>query len=84
MRAIPQDEHVLEAWRPGGEQWELARRAQAATGQPQPGRATPSKVTFVRQGLVLAGTGVMMGLGAAAGLTRLMSSCRTVSRRSIP
>jgi len=29
---------------------------------------------FVRHGLVLAGIGVVIGLGAAAGLTRLMSS----------
>ena len=30
--------------------------------------------TFVRQGLVLAGVGAALGLAAAAGLTRLMSS----------
>jgi predicted permease len=30
--------------------------------------------TFVRHGLLLAGTGATLGLGAAAGLTRLMSS----------
>jgi ABC-type antimicrobial peptide transport system permease subunit len=29
---------------------------------------------FVRQGLLLAGIGAILGLGAAAGLTRLMSS----------
>jgi ABC-type antimicrobial peptide transport system permease subunit len=29
---------------------------------------------FVRHGLVLAGIGVVIGLGAAAGLTRLMST----------
>jgi ABC-type antimicrobial peptide transport system permease subunit len=29
---------------------------------------------FVRQGLLLAGVGAIIGLGAAAGLTRLMSS----------
>jgi ABC-type antimicrobial peptide transport system permease subunit len=29
---------------------------------------------FVRQGLLLAGIGAIIGLGAAAGLTRLMSS----------
>ena len=32
------------------------------------------KRTFVRHGLALAGVGVAIGLGAAAGLTRLMSS----------
>jgi ABC-type antimicrobial peptide transport system permease subunit len=32
------------------------------------------KAMFVRHGLVLAGIGVVIGLGAAAGLTRLMSS----------
>jgi len=32
------------------------------------------KGTFVRHGLVLAGSGVVIGLGAAAGLTRLMST----------
>jgi ABC-type antimicrobial peptide transport system permease subunit len=32
------------------------------------------KRMFVRHGLVLSGTGVVIGLGAAAGLTRLMSS----------
>ena len=32
------------------------------------------KRMFVRQGLVLAGVGVAIGLGAAAGLTRFMSS----------
>jgi predicted permease len=37
----------------------------------QPGQL---KTMFVRHGLVLAGIGVAIGLGAAAGLTRLMSS----------
>src|SRR4029450_10651917 len=32
------------------------------------------KRSFVRHGLVLAGVGVAIGLGAAAGLTRLMST----------
>ncbi|HZM59940.1 MAG TPA: FtsX-like permease family protein, partial [Vicinamibacterales bacterium] len=32
------------------------------------------KRTFVRHGLALAGVGVAIGLGAAAGLTRLMST----------
>src|SRR5262249_21617084 len=32
------------------------------------------KGMFVRQGLVLAGTGVVIGLGVAAGLTQLMST----------
>ena len=37
----------------------------------QPGEL---RAMFVRHGLVLAGIGVVIGLGAAAGLTRLMSS----------
>jgi ABC-type antimicrobial peptide transport system permease subunit len=32
------------------------------------------KIMFVRHGLVLAGIGVVIGIGAAAGLTRLMST----------
>jgi ABC-type antimicrobial peptide transport system permease subunit len=37
-------------------------------------RQAELKRMFVRHGLVLSGTGVVIGLGAAAGLTRLMSS----------
>jgi ABC-type antimicrobial peptide transport system permease subunit len=38
--------------------------------------AEPAKLKqmFVRHGLLLAGTGAVIGLGAAAGMTRMMSS----------
>jgi ABC-type antimicrobial peptide transport system permease subunit len=37
-------------------------------------QATGLRQMFVRQGLLLAGIGAIIGLGAATGLTRLMSS----------